>query len=89
MPKKIKKKGWKIEMERIILRTTSNLSFAGKIVENNLFEGKGLLLRTNPKYQMKIWCPFDEISSIIADGEVINKDSITGELEKLMCYKAD
>lgn len=71
-------------MDRIILRTTSNLSFAGEIVENNIIEGKGLLLKTNPKFDMKIWCPFDEISSIIVDGEIIEKDNISGEIEKLM-----
>ena len=76
-------------MKRIILRTTSNLSFAGEIKSNNIFEGKGLLIRTNPQYEMSIWCPFEEISSIVVDGEVTERNSITDDIEKLMHYRVD
>jgi hypothetical protein len=76
-------------MKRIILRMTSNLSFAGEIIENNIIEGKGLLIRTNPQHEMRIWCPFDEISSIVVDGEIIERNSIKEDIEKLMYYQGE
>ncbi|OPX45206.1 hypothetical protein CLHUN_10930 [Ruminiclostridium hungatei] len=76
-------------MKRIILRTTSNLSFAGQIIENNLIEGKGLLLRTNPQYEMSIWCPFEEIASIVVNGEVTDIGNIPEDIEKFMYYQAN
>lgn len=74
-------------MKRIILRTTSNLSFAGQIMENDLIEGKGLLLRTNPQYEISIWCPVEEIASIVLNGEVTDISNIPEEVERLLYYR--
>lgn len=64
--------------KRMIVRTISNLSFAGERVTNKIIaEEKGILLKTSPNSNIKIWFPIDEIESIIyPDGRLIQKGSI-------------
>ncbi|HHW22963.1 MAG TPA: hypothetical protein GXX26_08805 [Clostridiaceae bacterium] len=67
---------------RIIVRTVSNLSFAGERVTNNIIaEEKGILLKTSPISNIRIWFPAEEIESIIyPDGRIVHGDSIAGTL---------
>ncbi|WP_113671423.1 hypothetical protein [Vallitalea guaymasensis] len=68
-------------INKIILRTTSNLSFCGEIVTNNLLNEKGALLKTSPRSDIKIWCPIDEIKTIIyPDGKKVEGEDIKHEL---------
>lgn len=59
-----------LEMDkRVIVRTTSNLSFSG---ENCALEAaqkaKGILLKTSPKSEIKVWIPAQEINCVILPG---------------------
>ncbi len=64
---------------RMIIRTVSNLSFAGERVQNNLIaDEKGILLKTSPNSNIKIWFPVEEIGSIIyPDGRFVRRDMIS------------
>ncbi|WP_163192177.1 hypothetical protein [Clostridium thermarum] len=68
--------------DRVILRTISNLSFAGEICATELEnEGKGVLIKTSPKSEIKIWCPENEIQSIIfKSGKILQGDELKNEL---------
>lgn len=59
--------------KRVIVRTTSNLSFSGeKCPLGARQKGKGILLKTSPKSEIKVWIPSQEISCLILPGgEVI------------------
>lgn len=66
---------------RIILRTVSNLSFAGEVTNNKLDnDEKGILLKTSPNSNIKIWCPVEEIKSIIMPtGKILEGDELRNE----------
>jgi hypothetical protein len=67
--------------DRVIMRTKSNLSFGGEIYSNNLIEDRmGILLKTNPNSEIKIWFPVEEIECIIMSNEkIIKGDEIKNE----------
>lgn len=69
-------------MDRIILRTISNLSFAGEICAKQLEnEGKGILLKPSPNSEVKIWCPEKELQCIIfKSGKILEGDELKNEL---------
>jgi hypothetical protein len=61
---------------RIILRTISSVSFAGSVLKGLSAMGeKGVTLKPSDKSNIRIWCPLEEIESIILpNGEVIKED---------------
>lgn len=54
--------------ERIVLRTTSNLSYAGKIYAKSYEGQKGIVLKPSDRSEIKVWVPKNEISCIITIG---------------------
>ena len=64
--------------EKIIVRTISNLSFAGAVCSKNIGNDEvGLLLKLSDESNVKVWIPRDEIESIIEkNGVVTNGDNI-------------
>jgi hypothetical protein len=67
--------------DRIIVRTKSNLSFVGEICKNNIIKDQeGVFLKTNPKSEIKIWCPKDEIQCLIfSKDKIIEGDELKNE----------
>lgn len=57
---------------RIVVRTIANVSFVGNICENDIFNEEGILLRPNPRLNMRIFVPKDEIAELIVDGKIMN-----------------
>lgn len=67
--------------ERVLLRTISNLSFAGEICSNILDGEKGILLKPSPNSNIKIWCPQNEIQNLIMkNGKMIKGDELENEI---------
>lgn len=65
---------------RVIVRINSNLSFAGEICENSIINRKdGILLKTNPNSEIKIWCPKKEIECVIMDNRIIKGEELKDE----------
>ena len=56
-----------MEQKRIIVRTTSNLSYIGSVSNEDIVIEGGILLKTSPKMDIKIWIPTEEIDCIIED----------------------
>ncbi|GHU49169.1 hypothetical protein FACS1894127_1740 [Clostridia bacterium] len=50
---------------RIIIRTTSGISFIGIKSNEIVVDGDGFLIQTNPEMNLKIWVPYEEVESII------------------------
>lgn len=63
--------------KRIIVRTLVNVSYAGNVFDNTLFDEEGILLKPHPKFNMKIFIPKDEIKEICVDGNIISYDEFT------------
>ncbi|HEY9059130.1 MAG TPA: hypothetical protein VIO64_01315 [Pseudobacteroides sp.] len=63
---------------RLILRTTSNLSFAGEICKNEKLEGEnGILIKPSEKSEIKVWCPLEEVKCIILpNGQMIEGEEL-------------
>ncbi|GKX32161.1 hypothetical protein SH1V18_46410 [Vallitalea longa] len=60
-----------MKTERVIVRTTNNLSYVGKVVATNINEDRGVFIQPSYNSGIKIWCPLQEIESIIeANGQV-------------------
>lgn len=56
--------------ERVIVRATNNLSFAGEIVKDTNVSN-GILLKPSKRSEIKIWFPKSEIECVIyPNGEV-------------------
>lgn len=64
-------------MERIIVRTTSNISYAGNLQENSIFGGDGLVLKPNPELNMLIYIPKKEVNQVISKGCILSYDDFT------------
>ena len=65
--------------ERMVIRTTSHLSYAGEICRNEWKEGY-FLIKPSEKSNIKIWFPVDEVECIIKlDGTVLEKEMLTDE----------
>lgn len=64
--------------DRLILRTTSNLSFAGKICNyEKIKEEGGILIKPSEKSGIKVWCPIEEVKCIILPyGKIIKGDEL-------------
>lgn len=60
--------------KRIIVRTTSNVSYVGNVCENNKFDSEGIVVAPNPKLKMLIFIPKEEISELIYDSNRISYD---------------
>lgn len=59
-------------LERIIIRTISNLSYAGTVVDSNHFEGEGIVLLPNKMKKLEIFIPKSEIQQIIAEKKILS-----------------
>lgn len=65
---------------KIILRTNSSLSFAGRVVGVELGKEEGVLLQPSEKSEVKIWCPKNEIQMIIMpDGREETMEAMKNE----------
>ena len=65
--------------ERIIVRTTQNLSYAGMICKKNS-EEEGILIQPSERSNIKVWVPLDEISCIIKiNGTIIEGEGLRDE----------
>lgn len=65
--------------ERVIVRTVTNLSYAGQICKN-VIESQGLMIKPSPKSDIKIWFPIQEIECIIKmNGNVIKGEELENE----------
>lgn len=66
---------------RFIVRTTSNLSFAGNYCANHLgTDEAGILIKPSMSSELKIWCPLEEIQCILmSDGQLLNKQEIVNK----------
>ena len=67
--------------DRVIIRTTSNISYIGKICNNDLVNEDGFLIKTNPNLNMKIWIPLEEITNIIDNSRIYTAK----EYKNLLC----
>jgi hypothetical protein len=69
-----------MDTERVIVRTISNLSYAGEICINKNISEKGLLIKPSPKSNIKVWIPTDEIQCIIKmNGNVLEREAVLNE----------
>lgn len=65
---------------KIVLRTTSNLSFAGEVVRVNLDGEEGIFLRPSDNSNIKIWCTKDEVKNILLpDGREVTMEGMKDE----------
>jgi len=63
-----------VSSERIIIRTSSNLSFAGELIDmDEKVFGKGLLLKLSLNSEIKMWFPNNEIDCVIYPDGVVQK----------------
>jgi hypothetical protein len=53
-------------MERIIVRTTSNISYAGSVAKEDFFQDEGLVIKINPNAETLCFIPKDEIKEVIS-----------------------
>lgn len=66
--------------ERVIVRTITNLSYAGEICDGLKEYGDGLVIKPSEKSEIKIWFPVDEIQTIIKmDGNIIEGEAVKDE----------
>jgi hypothetical protein len=72
--------------ERCLLRTITSISFAGVIFKDITIEKmKGIMMKMSDESNIRIWCPYNEIESIILpNGKIINKGELNNFL-KNMC----
>lgn len=69
-----------MQSERIIVRTKTNLSYAGAVCNRNYGEAAGILIKPSPKSNIKVWFPIDEIQCIIKmDGVVVEGEELRHE----------
>lgn len=62
-------------MDRVIIRTTSNLSFSGTIAKDSVNGLTGVMLKPSSKSNLSIFCPYNEINCIVLpDGDIIKGD---------------
>lgn len=68
--------------ERCLLRTMSSISFTGVLFKDIIIDDiKGVMIKMSEKSNVRIWCPYDEIESIIfPDGKVLNKSEFSNQL---------
>lgn len=65
--------------ERIIVRTISNLSYAGEIC-NRMVEEEGIVIKPSEKSGIKVWFPVGEIQCIIKmNGKVLEGEELKHE----------
>jgi len=60
--------------KRIVVRTTSNVSYIGNVCCKNRFDSEGIVVAPNPNLKMEIFIPKEEILELIYDGNVISYD---------------
>lgn len=52
-------------MERIIVRTRWNISYAGSVVDTSIFEAEGIVLKVSHQTSTLCCIPRDEIKEIV------------------------
>lgn len=64
--------------DRVVLRTISNLSFAGTLSKDvNLDNTLGVALTMSDKSKMKVWLPYEEIECVLfPDGQRISGENL-------------
>ena len=55
---------------RVTVRTTTNLSYVGELVDGTNFQTEGMVLRVNPNIMMEVFIPKEEVQQIIVNGEI-------------------
>lgn len=60
--------------KRIIVRTTSNISYAGNWCENDKFDSEGIVVAPNAKLGMEVFIPKEEILEVIYNSKRITYD---------------
>lgn len=59
-------------MERIIVRTISNISYAGCITSADFFQEEGIVLKLNPNTSTLCFVPKKEVKEIIHGAQVMS-----------------
>lgn len=69
--------------KRCLLRTISNISFAGILFKDITIEGiKGVMIKMSDESNIRMWCPYNEIESIIfSDGKILDKSELSNYLQ--------
>lgn len=69
--------------ERCLLRTISNISFAGILFKDITIEGtKGVMIKMSDESNIRMWCPYNEVESIIfPDGKILDKSELSSYLQ--------
>jgi len=63
-----------IEINRIIIRTTSNVSYAGNLTNSLKFPRSGIVICPNKSLKMEVFVPKEEITEIVYDGRTFCYD---------------
>jgi len=58
-------------MERIIVRTKWNISYAGSVENTNIFEAEGIVLKVSPQTSTLCFIPKDEIKEIVCRAQQV------------------
>ena len=59
-------------MKRIVIRTTSNMSYAGNICSSSKYQATGVAIHPNKSLKMEIFVPDEEIRELIIDGRIVS-----------------
>jgi len=57
-----------IKIERVIIKTTSNVTYAGNLTNSFKFSLPGIAIRPNKLLKMEVFVPKEEIAEIIYGG---------------------
>lgn len=69
-----------MESSRVIVRTVSNLSYAGEICNRADKPEEGIEIKPSEKSGIKIWFPLEEIQCVIKmDGNVLEGEELKDE----------
>lgn len=66
--------------ERIIVRTKTNLSYAGEICKRLNTDEDGITIKPSKKSDIKIWFPMNEVQCLIKmNGNVVEGEELINE----------
>jgi len=63
-----------IEINRLIVKTTSNVSYAGNLTNSLKFPCPGIVICPNKSLKMEVFLPKEEITEIVYNGRTFCYD---------------
>jgi len=54
-----------VEEKRIIIRTTSNICYVGRVCDQDIVDEDGFLIKTSLVMNLMVWIPAEEVDCII------------------------